>query len=192
VRRGIPAALVAQDLALPTKGSHSHPGGDFAPYRALFSDIPELGISESIPLTEYCPFRARTHQWYNERPLGLGVKFTREVDQAIAQILEKPLAFPVIPHASSSGNKATSNRKLVKIMKTYYPRRILTLTVAGGLLNGWMQSGLAQDPQSDLLCLVEITAAESVFRPERDTDPAPNPVPTPTPSDDWARQWPKA
>jgi hypothetical protein len=34
---GNTGCLVAQDLALPTKGSHSHPGGDFAPYRALFS-----------------------------------------------------------------------------------------------------------------------------------------------------------
>jgi hypothetical protein len=37
VTTGIWGCLVAQDLALLTKGSHSHPRGDFAPYRALFS-----------------------------------------------------------------------------------------------------------------------------------------------------------
>ena len=35
-------------------------------------------------------------QWYNERQLGLGEKFVREVDQAIVRILENPFAFPVI------------------------------------------------------------------------------------------------
>jgi toxin ParE1/3/4 len=39
---------------------------------------------------------AEAAQWYNERQLGLGEKFVREVDQAIVRILENPLAFPVI------------------------------------------------------------------------------------------------
>jgi len=52
--------FVAQDRLAPDQDSHFHPRGDFAPYRTLFSDIPELGISDSIPLTEYFPFRART------------------------------------------------------------------------------------------------------------------------------------
>ena len=39
---------------------------------------------------------AEAAQWYNERQLGLGEKFIREVDQAIVRILENPLAFPVI------------------------------------------------------------------------------------------------
>jgi toxin ParE1/3/4 len=39
---------------------------------------------------------AEAAQWYNERQLGLGEKFLREVDQAIVRILENPLAFPVI------------------------------------------------------------------------------------------------
>ena len=39
---------------------------------------------------------AEVAQWYNERQLGLGEKFVREVDQAIVRILENPLAFPVI------------------------------------------------------------------------------------------------
>jgi hypothetical protein len=39
---------------------------------------------------------AEAAQWYNERQLGLGEKFLREVDQAIVRILENPFAFPVI------------------------------------------------------------------------------------------------
>ena len=39
---------------------------------------------------------AEAAQWYNQRQAGLGEKFLREVDQAIARILENPLAFPVI------------------------------------------------------------------------------------------------
>ena len=39
---------------------------------------------------------AEAAQWYNERQLGLGEKFIRKVDQAIARILENPLAFAVI------------------------------------------------------------------------------------------------
>ena len=39
---------------------------------------------------------AEAAQWYNERQLGLGEKFVREVDQSIVRILENPLAFPVI------------------------------------------------------------------------------------------------
>jgi hypothetical protein len=39
---------------------------------------------------------AEAAQWYNERQVGLGEKFLREVDQAIVRILENPLAFPVI------------------------------------------------------------------------------------------------
>jgi toxin ParE1/3/4 len=37
-------------------------------------------------------------QWNNERQPGLGEKFLRlrEVDQAIARVVENPLAFPVI------------------------------------------------------------------------------------------------
>jgi hypothetical protein len=39
-----------------------HAGAVFKAKRALFSDIPSSGkISESIPLTEYFPFRAPTH-----------------------------------------------------------------------------------------------------------------------------------
>src|SRR3981189_3680705 len=30
-------------FGLADQGSHSHPRGDFAPYRALFSDIPSVG-----------------------------------------------------------------------------------------------------------------------------------------------------
>ena len=102
------------------------------------------------------------------------------------------------PAEGSSGNKATANQTLVIMKKTYYRRCILRLTAASSLLTAACNldsntsETLAQHPQSDLLCLVEITAAESVFRPQRETDPAPNPAPTPTPSDDWARQWPKA
>ena len=39
---------------------------------------------------------AEAAQWYNQRQPGLGEKFLREVDQAIARVLENPLAFPVI------------------------------------------------------------------------------------------------
>ena len=39
---------------------------------------------------------AEAAQWYNQRKPGLGEKFIREVDQAIARVLENPLAFPVI------------------------------------------------------------------------------------------------
>jgi plasmid stabilization system protein ParE len=39
---------------------------------------------------------AEAAQWYNQRWPGLGEKFLREVDQAIARVLENPLAFPVI------------------------------------------------------------------------------------------------
>ena len=39
---------------------------------------------------------AEAAQWYNERQLGLGEKFVRDVDQSIVRILENPLAFPVI------------------------------------------------------------------------------------------------
>ena len=38
---------------------------------------------------------AEAAQWYNQRQPGLG-NFIREVDQAIARILENPLASPVI------------------------------------------------------------------------------------------------
>jgi hypothetical protein len=83
-------------------------------------------------------------------------------------------------------------------MKTYYRGCILTLTVVSGLLmaGGHLDSSsseiLPQHPRSDLLCLTEISATESVFRQEPETDPEPNPAPTPIPGDDWARQWPKA
>jgi hypothetical protein len=33
---------------------------------------------------------AEAAQWYNERQLGLGEKFVREVDQAIVRILKNP------------------------------------------------------------------------------------------------------
>jgi hypothetical protein len=39
---------------------------------------------------------AEAAQWYNERQLGLGEKFIREVDETIVRILENPLAFPII------------------------------------------------------------------------------------------------
>jgi toxin ParE1/3/4 len=39
---------------------------------------------------------AKAAQWYNQRQPGLGEKFIREVDRAIARVLENPLAFPVI------------------------------------------------------------------------------------------------
>ena len=39
---------------------------------------------------------AEAAQWYNQRQPCLGEKFIREVDQAIARILENPLASPVI------------------------------------------------------------------------------------------------
>lgn len=39
---------------------------------------------------------AEAAQWYNQRQPGLGEKFLREVDQAIARVLENPLAFPVV------------------------------------------------------------------------------------------------
>ena len=45
---------------------------------------------------------AEAAQWYNERQLGLGEKFVREVDQAIVRILENPLAFPVIRSFSNA------------------------------------------------------------------------------------------
>src|SRR5215831_18739788 len=54
--------------------------------------------------------------------------------------------------------------ELCKIMKTYYRRRILTLTIASGLLmaGGHLNSNsseiLPQHPRSDLLCLTEISA----------------------------------
>ena len=79
-------------------------------------------------------------------------------------------------------------------MKTYYRHRILTLTTAGGLLLAGCGLGpntsetLAQHHRSDLLCLAEMPAAESVFRPEPEPEPEPRPAPTPIPSDDWARQ----
>jgi plasmid stabilization system protein ParE len=38
---------------------------------------------------------AEAAQWYNQRQLGLGEKLIREVDQAIARILENPLFFVV-------------------------------------------------------------------------------------------------
>jgi hypothetical protein len=99
--------------------------------------------------------------------------------------------------AGSSRNKVFES-DLCKLMKTYYRGCILTLTTAGGLLSAGCgldsntSETLAQHPRLDLLCLAEISAAESVFRPEPETNPKPNPAPTPIPSDDWARQWPKA
>ena len=39
---------------------------------------------------------AEAAQWYDERQLGLGDKFVRDVDQAIARVVENPLSFPVI------------------------------------------------------------------------------------------------
>ena len=39
---------------------------------------------------------AEAAQWYNQRQPGLGEKFIREVDRAIARVLENPFAFPVI------------------------------------------------------------------------------------------------
>ena len=64
--------------------------------------------------------------------------------------------------------------------------------MAGYHLDSNTSEALLQHPRSDLSCLAEISAAESVFRPAPQTDPEPNPAPTPIPSDDWARQWPKA
>jgi hypothetical protein len=69
-------------------------------------------------------------------------------------------------------------------MKIYYGHCILTLTTAGGLLLGGCHldsntpETLAQHPGSDLLCLAEIPAAESVFRPEPETDPEPTSIPS--------------
>jgi hypothetical protein len=82
-------------------------------------------------------------------------------------------------------------------MKIYYGHCILTLTTAGGLLmagchlDSNTSEALLQDRRSDLICLAEISAVESVFRPEPE-NPEPIPGPTPIPSDDWARQWSKA
>ena len=39
---------------------------------------------------------AEAAQWSGQRQAGLGEKFLREVDQAIARVVENPLAFPVI------------------------------------------------------------------------------------------------
>jgi toxin ParE1/3/4 len=39
---------------------------------------------------------AAAAQWYEQRERGLGEKFLRAVDQAIARALENPLAFPII------------------------------------------------------------------------------------------------
>jgi toxin ParE1/3/4 len=39
---------------------------------------------------------AEAAQWYDQRQPGLGEKLLREVDQAIARVVENPLAFPVI------------------------------------------------------------------------------------------------
>ena len=39
---------------------------------------------------------AEAAEWYDQRQPGLGEKFVREVDQAIARVVENPLAFPVI------------------------------------------------------------------------------------------------
>ncbi len=39
---------------------------------------------------------AEAAQWYDQRQVGLGEKFVREVDRAIARVVENPLAFPVI------------------------------------------------------------------------------------------------
>ena len=44
---------------------------------------------------------AEAAQWYNQRQLGLGEKFIREVDQAIARILENPLFFVVTKEKTS-------------------------------------------------------------------------------------------
>jgi hypothetical protein len=44
---------------------------------------------------------------------------------------------------------------------------------------------LLQPPRSDLICLAENSAVESVFRPEPEKNPEPNPGPTPIPSDEW-------
>jgi hypothetical protein len=41
------------------------------------------------------PERCRV-QWYDQRQLGLGEKFLREIDQTVGRILENPFAFPVI------------------------------------------------------------------------------------------------
>jgi hypothetical protein len=48
---------------------------------------------------------AEAAQWYNQRQPGLGENLIREVDQAIARILENPLAFPVILRLSSAKNR---------------------------------------------------------------------------------------
>jgi hypothetical protein len=39
---------------------------------------------------------AEAAEWYDQCQPGLGEKFVREVDQAIARVVENPLAFPVI------------------------------------------------------------------------------------------------
>ena len=39
---------------------------------------------------------AAAAQWYDQRERGLGEKFLRAVDQAIARALENPLAFAII------------------------------------------------------------------------------------------------
>jgi len=39
---------------------------------------------------------AAAAQWYDQRYRGLGEKFLRAVDQAIARALENPLAFPIL------------------------------------------------------------------------------------------------
>ena len=61
---------------------------------------------------------AEAAQWYNERQLGLGEKFVREVDQAIVRILENPLAFPVILRRHEL--REMTDQETVGLTKTIY------------------------------------------------------------------------
>jgi hypothetical protein len=60
------------------------------------------------------------------------------------------------------------------------------LLMAGCHLDSNTSEALLQHARSDLICLAEISAVESVFRPEPEKNPEPNPEPTPIPSGDWA------
>jgi hypothetical protein len=55
-------------------------------------------------------------EWYDQRQSGLGEKFVREVDQALARVVENPLAFPVILKRHEVRRALTMHYKLKKFI----------------------------------------------------------------------------
>jgi hypothetical protein len=81
-------------------------------------NIPELGISESIPLTEYFPFRVRTPNGARET--------TSEPRGRHATGLLIPVSAPLLPN-TQLGNRARVMVPVVVKRFHYTPRRITHL-----------------------------------------------------------------